>query len=102
MALKVYKFVTNSLNYKATVPSGLDSLSGVNNMRIKIKKPSGTIVVKNLVNTDIVAGTLNIQFLVGNGDFDEEGIYDYEVADTTSSADKKGKLLQFTVTREIQ
>lgn len=102
MATKVYKFVTNSVGYKATIPSGLDTLTGVNNLRLKFRKPDGVIVMKNLVDTDIVTGTLNIKFLVGNGDFDQEGIYDYEVADTTSGIDKKGKLLQFTVTQEIQ
>ena len=102
MATKVYKFVTNSLNYIATLPSGLDSLSGTNNIRLKFRKPDGTIVMKTLTNSDIVAGTLNIGFTVTNGDFDQEGIYDYEFADTTSGQDKKGKLLQFSVSREIQ
>lgn len=101
MADKVYRFVTNSLGYRATIPSGLDSLTGTTLLRLKFKKPDGTIVMKNLVDTDIVAGTLNIKFLVANGDFDQEGIYDYEVADTTSGIDKKGKLLQFTITQEI-
>jgi len=101
MATRVYKFVTNSFGYKAAIPSGLDTLTGTNNLRLKFKKPDGTIVMKSLVDTDIVTGTLNVEFLVSNGDFDQEGIYDYEFADTTSSIDKKGKLLQFTVTQEI-
>ena len=101
MAARVYKFVTNSLGYNATIPSGLDTLTGTNNMRLKFKKPNGVIVMKNLVNADIISGTLNIKFLVANGDFDQEGIYDYEVADTTSGIDKKGKLLQFSIAREI-
>ena len=102
MAQKVYQFVVGSMGYKAILPTGLSSLSGVMNMRIKIKKPNDAIIMKNMVDTDIISGTLNVGVLIGNGDFDQEGIYDYEVADTTSGKENKGKLLQFTVTREIQ
>lgn len=102
MAAKVYKFVKNSFNYKAVLPSGLDTFTSVSSYRLKFKKPDGTIVMKNGTNSDFITGTLDIGFAVVNGDFDQEGIYDYEFADTTSGADKKGRLLQFTVTREIQ
>lgn len=98
---KIYTFVTNSINFTAVVPSGLD-LTGVTNLRVKFKKPSGTIVMKNLTDSDIVSGTANIGFPVSTGDLDEEGIYDYEVADTSSGKDKKSKLLQFSVVQEIQ
>lgn len=101
MAAKIYKFITGSYGYKATLPSGIDTLSGVQNIRMKIKKPDGTIIMKNMVAADIVAGTKNVQVLISNGDFDQEGIYDYEMADTTSGQDRKGELLQFSIVREI-
>lgn len=101
MAQKVYKLITNSYGFRAVLPSGLDSLTSTQNIRVKIRKPDGTILMKNLVNTDIVTGTKLIYVLIGNGDLDQEGIYDYEAADTTSGQDKKGALLQFSVTDEI-
>lgn len=101
MAIKVYTFIKDSYNFKGVLPSGLDSLTGVMNMVVKIRKPDQTLMMKNLVDTDIVSGTKNIKVLFGNGDLDQEGIYDYEVMNSTSSVQQKGNLLQFTVNDDI-
>lgn len=101
MATKVFTFVKDSMNFRAPLPSGLGTLTNVANYRLKIKKPDGTIVVKNGTNSDLNIETSQISFLFNNGDLDQEGVYDYEFSDTTSGADRKGKLLQFTVTKEI-
>ena len=101
MAVKVYTLVKDSFGFPITLPSGLNSLTATQNIRMKFRKPSGTILMNNLVAGNIVAGTLNVNVTFSNGQLDEEGIYDYEMTDTTMGIEKKGKLLQFTVTREI-
>lgn len=101
MAIKIYKFVLNSYGFSITIPSGLESLTGVTAMSINIKKPADTVITKTLTGSNIVSGTTNITVPISSGELNEEGIYDYEVTDTTSSIVKKGKTLQFTITKSL-
>lgn len=101
MAIKIYKFALNSYGFSITIPSGLESLTGVTAMSINIKKPADTVVNKVLTGANIVSGTTNITVPISSGELNEEGIYDYEVADTTGSIVKKGKTLQFTITKSL-
>lgn len=101
MAIKVYKIPQLSKDFKYVLPSGLDTLTGSSSFTLTIRKPDLTTLTKSITGADIVANTLNINVSFVTGDLSQEGIYDYEFTDTTTSSHKKGKTLQFTVTESF-
>lgn len=97
MAQKVYEFQKGSHTFDCIIPSGYTSLTGFTSMELKIVKPDGTIATKALTSTNIHTDSKSIKFVPEDGLFNQEGIYDYQVINKTSSGNEIGKILQFTI-----
>lgn len=100
MAIKVYKLGLGSNSFSLILPSGLN-LSGATALMMVIKKPNGTEISKVLGVPNIVSGTNNISISVSADMTDVEGIYDYNIINTTSSKYEIGPILQYFVSLSI-
>ena len=101
MAVKVYRFQKDSHSFEAKLPSGFASLTGFTAMQIKFTKPDNTVITKSLTGSNVDTTTGFIKFNVDIGLLDQEGIYDYQVINLTSSQNEIGKILQFSVYKNL-
>lgn len=100
MGVKVYQTGQSSTNFSFVLPSGL-TLASITSMNMVIKKPDNTEMTKSLTNSNIVSGTNNISITVTSDMSDLEGVYDYNIVNTSSSKNEIGPTLQYWVFKNI-
>lgn len=99
--MKIYEAQKTANGYIFEMPSGMSNFNGVNFLLLRIRKPSASYIIKSLDDSNLVRDKLTIKFTLASGDIDEDGIYDYQVINTTSSAQQIGPVLQFYVRKNI-
>jgi hypothetical protein len=98
---KIHEAQKTAIGYALIIPSGFSSFGGINFLTLRIRKPSGNYVIKSLDTSNLVPESKSIKLNLVTNDLDEEGIYDYQVINTTSSAQQIGPVLQFYVRKNI-
>lgn len=94
-------FQQDSHTFDLLVESGYKSIEGRLTLSVLVRKPDLTTFSKNLTDDDFYPKTNQVRIPVSSGNLDQEGIYDYQVTDSTNSKAEKGQVLQFSIRKKI-
>ncbi len=98
----IQEFQQDSSAFEIIVESGFSSIEGIQTATVSIRKPDlTTIYTKNLTDDDFYPKTTKVRIAITSGNLDQEGIYDYQLVNTTDSKAEKGKLLQFSIRKKL-
>lgn len=100
----IQEFEQDSYNFDLLVDSGFKNIESIRTATVLVRKPDLTTFSKNLTDDDFYPKTNKIRIPVLSGNINLEGIYDYQLTDTTvgsSTINHLGKLLQFSVRKKL-